>query len=101
MHLWHRSCLADSCNDNNSFIHSFLTYIHSVIHCTPTHPPHNFTLPHEQLHGVFSRTEQGRVPIPHTLHGRALQLKVPLIMNSMQSMLPSTAVGVPRRTNIA
>ena len=32
----------------------------------------------------ISRTIQGRVPIPHTLHGRALKHKEPLIMRSMQ-----------------
>ena len=33
----------------------------------------NVALPHKQLHGAFSRTEQGRVPIPHTLHGTRTQ----------------------------
>ena len=49
--------------------------------------PHTGVLPHGQLHGVYSRTEQGRVPISHTLHGRALKHKVPLIMQSMQIAL--------------
>ena len=43
---------------------------------------HSVTRLHEQLHGVFSRTIQGRAPIPHTLHGRALTHKEPLIMRS-------------------
>ena len=35
--------------------------------------PHNVAPPLEQLHGVVSRTEQRRVPVPHTLHGRAFK----------------------------
>ena len=49
--------------------------------------PHNVLLPHEQLHGVCSRTEQGSIPIPHTLDGRAIKQEVPLIMKSMQIAL--------------
>ena len=56
-------------------------------------PPHSVMLPHEQLHGVFSRTEQGRVPIPHTLHGRTLKHKMPFIMNSMQVAPLAQALG--------
>ena len=64
--------------------------------------PHNAALPHEQLHGVVSRTEQGRVPNSHTLHGRALKHKMPLIMKSMQILpLPQWhkrwALGTPVR----
>ena len=50
-------------------------------------------LAHEQLHGVRGRAEQGRVPIPHTLHGRALKHKVPFIMNSMQIAPLAQALG--------
>ena len=57
----------------------------------------NVTLQHGQLHGVFRRTEQGRVPIPHTLHGRALEHKVPLIMDSMHRC---PAVAVARLTTL-
>ena len=55
--------------------------------------PHNVALPHKQLHGGFSRTEQGRVPIPHTLHGRALKHTVSLIMKSMQIAPLAQALG--------
>ena len=60
--------------------------IHDVV-CQP----HNVSL--EQLHGVYSRTEQGSIPIPHTLHGRALTYKVPLIMKSMQLAPLAQALG--------
>ena len=56
-------------------------------------PPPIVALPHKQLHGVFSRTEQGRVPITHTQHGRALEHKMPLIMNSMQIAPLAQALG--------
>ena len=54
----------------------------------------NVTLPHEELHGAFSRTEQCRVPIQHTLHGRALQHHgaldvVPRPAEALNSELPS------------
>ena len=55
--------------------------------------PHNVTLPYEELHSVFSRTEQSRVPTPHTLHSRALQHKVPFIMKSMQIAPLAQALG--------
>ena len=55
--------------------------------------PHNVALPHQQLHGVVSRTEQGSVPIPTTLHGRALKHKMPLIMKSMQMAPLAQALG--------
>ena len=54
---------------------------------------HNVTLPHEQLHSVLSRTEQGRVPIPHTLHGRTFKHKMALIMKSMQVAPLAQALG--------
>ena len=38
--------------------------------------PHNVRLQREQLHGAHSRAEQGRLPIPHTLHGRAVKQQV-------------------------
>ena len=40
----------------------------NTIHDVVSHP-HNITLPHEHLHGVLRRTKQGRVLIPHPLHG--------------------------------
>ena len=47
--------------------------------------PHDVTLPYEQLHGAFGRTEQqGRATSHHRLHSRALMYKVPLIMMGMQ-----------------
>ena len=58
--------------------------------------------PPQQLHGSSSRTEQGRVPIPQTMHCRALKLKMPLIMKSSQSALLAQALnpGIPvRRAN--
>ena len=63
-----------------------------TIHDVVSHP-HHVTLPHEQLHSVYSRTDQGRVPIPHTLHSRALQHKVPLIMKGMQIAPLAQALG--------
>ena len=63
-----------------------------TVHDVVCHP-HNVTLPHEQVHGVVSRTEQGRVPIPHTLHGRAPKHKMPLIMKSMQIAPLAQALG--------
>ena len=51
-----------------------------------------------KLHGIFSRTEQGRVSVLHTLHasGRAhpqLVLKMPLIMKSMHIAPLAQALG--------
>ena len=43
--------------------------------------PHNIRPPHEQLHNVLSRAKQGRIAVPHNLHGMALKQKVPLIMH--------------------
>ena len=48
--------------------------------------PHSVELPHEQLHGAADRAKQSRIMISHRLHGRALQDKVPLIMDSMHAV---------------
>ena len=57
-------------------------------------PPPQCTLPHEQLHGDLSMTEQGGVPTPHTLQSRALKYTVPLIMKSMQNVPLAQALGL-------
>ncbi len=44
--------------------------------------PHNVSLPHKKLHGAFGNVKQSRVAVPHRLHGRAFQDKVPLIIES-------------------
>ena len=46
--------------------------------------PHNVRLPHEQLHAALSRVKQSRITVPDSLHGRAFEQEVPLIMYSMQ-----------------
>ena len=57
--------------------------------------PHSVRLPHEQLHGAAGRAKQSRIMISHRLHGRALEDKVPLIMDSMQGAVLAQAL-VPR-----
>ena len=55
--------------------------------------PFSIGLPHEQLHGglKLSRAKQGRITVPHSLHGRTFEQKVPLIMYSMQGALQAQA----------
>ena len=63
----------------------------NTIHDVVCHP-HNVLLPHTQLHGTLSRAQQGRVTIPHRLHGRAFKDQMSLIMNSIallaQALVP-------------
>ncbi len=47
--------------------------------------PHNVSLPHEKLHGAFGSVKQSRVAVPHRLHGRAFQDKMPLIIDTLQA----------------
>ena len=62
--------------------------------------PHNIRLPHEQLHGVLGRAEQGRMMVPHNLHGRAIEQKVPLstALQMGRSCTASTCYDSGRRT---
>ena len=56
--------------------------------CDEECDPHNIKLPHEQLHAALSRSKQGRIAVPDSLHGRAFEQEVPLIMYSMHGALP-------------
>ena len=65
----------------------------TIIHDVVCHP-YNIVLPHGQLHGVLPLAGLNKAgPIPHTLHGRALQHKGPLTMKSMQIAPLAHALG--------
>ena len=50
---------------------------------------HKVRLPQKQLHGAMSRGKQGRIPVPDSLHGRALKHHVPLVTHNMQVTPPA------------